>query len=246
MPWSGGQPVAGLSTFKLLLGPRKLWKAAAETLLCCSRCEASKRSNIGQIWMPTSTLGAHSNIRNSQHSHTAICFSLWLLQVPECNTWLWTPSYLNGDLFFFFVVACNGHWWPGVIKATAGLFGSGQWDTIVQRALFLQRYSQVSCGQLKLLLEHKRTYCEWVVLMACRLFPLHHQVCWWPSRVSLLWVTVGRCDYRITGVPAFLWNINEMQHAPLIKVAKKKSVVRGFEVLMSVDGEKTKQGTGFI
>lgn len=104
MPWSGGRSVAGLSTFKLLLGQRKLWKTAAETLFCFSRCEASKWSNIGQIWMPISTLGAHSNIRNSQHSHTAICFSLRLLQVPECNTWLWTPSYLNGDLFFLLLV----------------------------------------------------------------------------------------------------------------------------------------------
>lgn len=195
MPWTGGQPVAGLSTFKLLLGRRKLWKTAAEMLLCFSRCEASKRNNIGQIWMPKSTLGAHSNIRNSQHSYTALCFSLWLELCGSLNATLDSGPQVIWIATCFFV--CNGHWWPGVIKAAAGVFGSGQWDTIVHRALFMQWYSQVSCGQLKLLLEHKRTYCEWVVLMACRLFPVHHQVCWWPSRVSLLWVTVIRCDHRI-------------------------------------------------
>lgn len=137
------------------------------------------------------------------------------------------PKLFEWRLVFF---VCNVHGRPGVIKAAAGVFGSGQWDTIVQRALFLQWYSQVSCGQLKLLLEHKRTYCEWMFLMACRLFPLHHQVCWWPSRVSLLWVTVRRCDYRIASVLAFSWNANEMQHPPLIKVEKKKKRVL-YEVL---------------
>lgn len=113
------------------------------------------------------------------------------------------PKLFEWRLVFFYV--CNGHWWPGVIKAAAGVFGSGQWDTIVHRALFVQWYSQVSCGQLKLLLEHKRTYCEWVVLMACRLFPVHHQVCWWPSRVSLLWVTVRTCDSHM----AECWRFHE-------------------------------------
>lgn len=69
----------------------------------------------------------------------------------------------------------------------------------------MQWYLQGSCEQLELLLQHKRTYCEWVVLMACRLFPVSHQVCWWPSRVSLLWVTVDRCVWDTACTPICQW-----------------------------------------
>lgn len=102
---------AGRSTFKLLLGQRKLWKTAAERLLCFSRCEASKRSNIGQIWRPMSTRGAHSNIRNSQHSYTIICFSLWLELCRSLNATLDSGPqviWMAACCFFWFVMVTDG------------------------------------------------------------------------------------------------------------------------------------------
>lgn len=86
------------------------WKTAAEMLLCFSRCEASKWSNIGQIWMPISTLGAHSNIRNSQHSYTALCFSLWLELCRSLNATLDSgPQVIwMATCFFLFVMVTNG------------------------------------------------------------------------------------------------------------------------------------------